>query len=364
MRILQIIETGGPGGAETIFAGLADSLVKRGHTVTCMTGEGSWLPHEMTRRALPASLIENRGALDLALLSRMRQTLRQQRIELVHAHLFDGALYAAIAARLEGVPCVATLHGQVDVARHGLKAWVKQRVFAHAITCAVTVSASLQQDLRGALRLPDAKLRVIPNGIERQFRARVDDASDALTAPRLVAVGNIRQPKDYPTLIEALGIIRATFPDVHLDIAGEPDRDGLFVALKAHVAARQLESHVTFHGFLADPAPLLARADCYVLSSSREGFSLTTIEAMLAGVPVVATRSGGPQEILRDGETGLLTPVGDPVALAAAVLRMLQDRTLAMQCRLSAQTDAASRYAMSGMVTAYEQLYGELLANG
>jgi glycosyltransferase involved in cell wall biosynthesis len=118
---------------------------------------------------------------------------------------------------------------------------------------------------------------------------------------------------------------------------------------------------VTFHGFVADPTPLLTQADAFVLASSQEGFSLATIEAMQAGVPVVATRSGGPEEILRHGETGLLVPVNDAAALADAIGLVLHDPALAERLTAAAREDAVRRFSLDAMVSAYEQLYRQLL---
>lgn len=364
MRILQLIETGGPGGAETVFATLSSGLVDRGHAVTALVGDGSWLPAEMARRAVPTSLLRRGGAFDRPLLAQIRRTIREGDIDVVHAHLFEGAVYASLAARLEGVPSVTTLHGQVDVQRGGARARVKQWLLSRATTRVVCVSAALRQDLQHVLRLAPSRVRVIPNGVT----VRAPSASRA-PHPRLqaqgtrhvLAIGNIRQPKDYPTLLAAFAILREQAVDAHLHIAGEPDTAGLYASLQRQVQASGLTSHVTFHGFVSDPAPLLSQADCFVLSSSKEGFSLATIEAMLAGVCVVATRSGGPEEILRDGETGVLVPVGDPVSLASAVRRVLEDDALSARLATCAYTDASARFSIDRMVSDYEALYREVL---
>jgi len=363
VRVLQVIETGGPGGAETVFASLASGLNERGHEVWCVIAAGSWLPQELMRRGIEATIMHSGGSLDSVLLSQLRRMIRDHRIELVHAHLFEGSLYASLAARLEGIPCVTTLHGQADVGREGWKAWVKRTMFARAVSCVVAVSDALRHELQSSLPIPASRFRTIVNGVDREpVHLSGQTTRGESTAPRLIAIGNIRQPKDYPTLLDALAIVRNTLPAVHLDIAGEPDRDGLDKQLRAKVERLHLHDHVTFHGFVADPAPLLARAHCFVLSSSREGFSLATIEAMLAGIPVVATRSGGPQEILRDGETGLLVPTDNAAALADAIVRMLSDAPLAQRCREQAVADAARRFTLPAMVTSYEHLYTELLA--
>jgi len=181
------------------------------------------------------------------------------------------------------------------------------------------------------------------------------------STPRLIAIGNIRKPKDYPTLLAALARLQRQFPGVQLDIVGQRDRDGLYEALQEQVIALGLSEAVMFHGFVTDPTSLLVAADCFVLASSEEGFSLATIEAMLVGVPVVATRSGGPQEILRDGETNVLVPVRDPDALADGLVRVLGgERHEIERMVAAARSDAALRYSEQAMVQRYEELYREV----
>ncbi len=300
------------------------------------------------------------ASIDLALLQFLRTQIRASDAQVVHAHLFEGALYAALASRLEGVPCVATLHGQVDVARGGLKSRLKQRLFRSAVRHVVAVSEVLRRDLQSSLAIPAERFSVIPNGVPvSDARA---DRDDAPSRPRrIIAIGNIRRPKDYPTLLDALALVRERVPDVHLDIAGQPDRDGLHESLQEQARTLHLDEHVTFHGFVSDPTELLRRADCFVLSSSQEGFSLATIEAMLAGVPVVATRSGGPEEILEHEVTGLLVPVRNAQELCAGICRiLLDDQQLARRMAGNAAVVARERFSESAMVQAYETLYQEL----
>jgi glycosyltransferase involved in cell wall biosynthesis len=364
LRLLQIIETGGPGGAETVFLSLVQGLLDRGSDVECIVGHGSWLPQELERRGIRASLLTTSGSLDRGLLASLRRAIRLNAVDLVHAHLFEGALYASLAARLEGVPCVVTLHGQSDLGGLGLKASVKRLLFSLLASRVVSVSGALDRELAQALSMPSSRRRVITNGVRRQLPINnVKGEAGTNRSPRLVAIGNIRKPKDYPSLLSAISLVKQTHKTVHLDIAGEPDQDGLFESLAEQVSELSIQSNVTFHGFVADTSTLLAAADCFVLSSTQEGFSLATIEAMLAGVPVVATRSGGPEGIIRHEESGLLVPSSSPKALADAIVRILDDRLLATRCRETALAEAEGRYTLAAMVTSYENLYEELLAD-
>lgn len=361
MRILQFIETGGPGGAETVFSQLSSGLSSRGHHVACITGNGNWLPAEIERRGLQLELRNYGGSFDTQLLRQIRARIRRDRIDVVHAHLFSAAAYAALAAKLSGVPCIVTLHGQVDV-KHGSRTTrIKAAIIRRCARYVVAVSAALRDDLQDALRIPIDRFRVIYNGLERETGSnKFPDRQPHNSAGfRLVALGNIRPSKGYVDLLNALAILARSSPDFHLDILGQPDSNGLYESLLRQSQTLGLQERITFHGFVSNPAPFLNSADCFVLPSSTEGFSLATVEAMLAGVPVVATRSGGPQEIVREEETGILVEPRNPEQLAAAILRVMNDSAMARRFAQAAYNDANEKFSIGRMIDSYEQLYRE-----
>jgi glycosyltransferase involved in cell wall biosynthesis len=322
-----------------------------------MVCDGSWLPATLNERGLPTELMRLSGAFDLTLLRCLRKAIRRERIEVVHAHLFDGAVYAAIAARMEGIPCVVTLHGQVDIKRTGWRLRIKRYLLNANARHITTVSDVLRHELAPALGVPTSRLVVVPNGIPLQPSHLLPSRTRDGRTQRIVAIGNIRRPKNYPLLLEATAIVRRTHRAATLHIAGQEDKEGLMEQLRARADKADLANHVHFHGFVDDPQPLLSSADVFVLASTKEGFSLATIEAMLAGIPVVATRSGGPEEIVRDGETGLLVPVNDAEALAAAITSVLDDRARADSLAEAAIHDAHGRFSMPVMIERYEALY-------
>ncbi len=365
MRILQVIETGGPGGAETVFAQLATGLVQRGHAVQCIIRTGSWLPSELERRGMVPVFMRGGGAFDVTLLRQLIGLIRGRGVDIVHAHLFDGAAYATLAAVLCGVPCLVTLHGQVDIHRRNVASWLKAALIRRGATATVTVSAALRDALQPVLRIPAGRIEVIHNGIEALSLADEPPVGSRTRTPnepfRLVAVGNIRPAKDYPMLLRAMAVLRGRGVAVHLDVLGQADGHGLYEQLLALVTELGLTRCVAFHGFVSDPAPWLTRAQAFVLASSQEGFSLATIEAMLAGIPVVATRSGGPQEIVDHDVTGLLVPPQDPEALANAIARLAGNASLAQTLAQSAWQSARHRFSVGAMVDRYEALYRRMM---
>ena len=232
-------------------------------------------------------------------------------------------------------------------------------------TVVTTVSEALRRDVSNALRIRPAKLIVVHNGvqpptIESDLGLSANNQS-VLDSKRVVAVGNIRVPKNYPLLLEAFALVRREFTQATLHIVGQQDQHGLYESLQSRAEQPDLAGSVVFHGYVPNPEEIVRRASAFVLASTQEGFSLATIEAMLMGVPVLTTRSGGPEEIVRDGETGLLVPVNDSLALATSLVRLLKDRDFALTLAASAQSDARTRFSIDAMVANFLGLYREAM---
>jgi glycosyltransferase involved in cell wall biosynthesis len=174
------------------------------------------------------------------------------------------------------------------------------------------------------------------------------------------AVGNLRPAKDYGTLLKAAAIVRKSGCPVRIAIIGEGHgqlRDELLTLKRA----LGLDETVSFLGFRSDVPRLLCALDAFVSSSSSEGFSLSTVEALWLGKPVVVTKSGGPEEIVRHERTGLLVPPRDPAALADGILRLYRNPGLAKAMSATGARDVQALFSMARMIEAYEEVYQEAL---
>lgn len=363
--ILHVIESRGPGGAETILV----ELVARGarRSIASIPSHEGWLARALPResqRTVPPTPSDRSGLVDLPYARALRALIHAERPALVHAHSFDTALYTALATRRTGVPFIATFHGAKDVIRSGLRSRLKWLLIGRA-GALVCVSQSLAELASSVPGFPARRLRAILNGANlapftgrsnRDLRERLGIADSTVL---IGALGNVRGPKGYPVLLEAIALLRASGIDVHLTIAGD-DRGALADELRAKRATLGLDAHVSFLSFVDDPAPYLEGLDLFVLSSTSEGFSLSTVQAMAAARPIVATRSGGPEELLRDGETGLLVPTDSPQVLAEALARLAHDADLGARLGAAARLRALDTFSVEAMVRQYEGLYDEL----
>ena len=225
-----MIDSGGPGGAETVLSALVSRLdTRRFSSLAILPSDSGWLaqqiPSPRLRIATP-SAGGRFGPIDVAYLAILRRHLTVERPHLVHAHSFDTTFYASLAVRGTASRLISTFHGASDVRRLGWRNRLKWFAMSRA-QAVVCVSRSLAIIAGDMPAIPTRKLRVIHNGIDltrfspspsADLRRRLAlDASTAL----LGAVGNVRAPKGYDVLLQAIFILRTRGVDIHLAIAGE-----------------------------------------------------------------------------------------------------------------------------------------------
>jgi glycosyltransferase involved in cell wall biosynthesis len=221
-----------------------------------------------------------------------------------------------------------------------------------AYRCATKVVANSPAARRMLERegVAPASIAVIPNGVDLAAFARDKPAS---TVRRFITVANLRAEKNHETLLAAAAALQRVYSDVEFQIVGDgPRRQQL-----EQLAHDRGLSRVTFLGHREDVAALLAAADAFVLPSRSEAFPNGALEAMAAGLPVVASAVGGLLDLLEDGRTGLLVPPGDPEALAAALRSLIDAPERAAAIGRAARADVQQRYSFDRMVSSFEQLY-------
>jgi glycosyltransferase involved in cell wall biosynthesis len=360
--VLHVIDTTGPGGAETVFVELAAGLDRsRYRSLALIRGPG-WVASALRDRDVPAVVLDCKGSFNIGYLLRLMALIRRERVDVIQAHLFGSSVYCALAGALLRRPVIATFHGSVDIGQTERFLAAKFAILRLGAQRIVTVSKALARELATRSSLGIERMDIIHNGIatagfdgQRSRRLRQELAvPDA--AVLIGALGNIRPAKDYPGLLDAFAQVVARQPDARLVIAGE-GKGRLAAELEARRARLNLVRHVHFLGFCDDPGEYLRNLDIFVLGSATEGFSIATIQAMAAGVPVVVTSSGGPQEIISTGDDGLLVPPGAPDQLAAALLQLIAAPDERQRMARAAKITVKRRFDVQTMVEAYQALY-------
>jgi glycosyltransferase involved in cell wall biosynthesis len=369
-RVLHLIDSWGAGGAETVFADLASGLdPARFTSLAAVPRSTGWLHEELVRRGIAPAILPSGGAFDLRHLWRLVGLIRRERADVLQAHTLSTGVYAGAAGLVCRVPVVATFHGFVDLARTDARRAVKLRALRAGVDRVVCVSAALRQALLEESPLDPGQVAVIFNGVDTNrfrpgrnaaLRRELGVADDEFLVG---AVGNVRPAKGYEVLLDAAVLLRQAGVRCRLVIAGIA-RGPLFAEMEARHAALGLGDLVRFVGFRDDVDEFYRALDLYLLTSHSEGFSLSTVQALATGLPAVATRCGGPEEIMTDGVDGVLVPAGSPAAIAEAVAALAGDAARRASLGAAARVTAESRFSTRAMLAQYEALYEDLAPAG
>ena len=364
ISILHVIDTGGPGGAETVFLQTTTGLDPDRFRSTPVIGHEGWLSSQLDVRGVAPEIAPAKGSFNARYLWQLTRIAHRHRVNVIVAHLYGSAVYSSILGRLLAIPIVSVLHGQTDISRADRFASWKATIVRNGSHRVVFVSDRLREELGRRLALAPSQCVTIPNGVDtavfrplpdRTLRSELGLPSDAVL---IGAIGNVRAPKAYDVLLRAARVLVDRVPRAHLVIAGD-DANALGRELVELRDALGLQPHVTFMGLRNDVARILNNLDVYVLSSNTEGFSIACIEAMACGVPVVATRSGGPEEILA-GDTGVLVRANDPVAIARAVESILTSTEFASRLVATALDRVHQEYSLGSMLARYEKVLSDV----
>jgi glycosyltransferase involved in cell wall biosynthesis len=359
-RLLMLITLSELGGAQTAVALLLPGLV--GQFEVTLAAQGSGPLHDAAEAA-GARYVELRHVRrpidpwhDALALVELIRLCRKVRPHIVHAHSSKMGVLGRLAAWLARVPVrVLTVHGWSFAAYNGLARsvflWI-ERLMRPLTTMVVCVAEATRQEGLAAGTCDPQRTVVIHNAVAvRTFRP----TSRRGGTVEVVGVGRFAYPKDFTTLLDALTLVAAP---CRVRLAG----DGPALPTVASALARNGLSHrVELLGARADVPNLLARSEVFVLSSRSEGFPVSVLEAMAAGLPVVATDVGGVREAVEDGETGFLVPAADSEALAGALERLLVDGELRRRLGAAGRARALSRFDVSHYRAAYGELYWQRL---
>ena len=371
INILHIIESGGPGGAETVLLNMVNNLDRERYHSTVVLLRTGWLHQKLRENGVSTVLLNSARSYDLGLLFKLWRKIKERRIDLIHSHLPDVNLYSCLAGFAAGVPIVTTYHGRAPNLQRSISIVnLKYSLIRRFSTKIVAVSDWLKNDLAQRARFPLPRLKTIYNGVDwkrfgHPFDPKAKRKELKINSDEKVVgmVANLRPAKGYEYFIRAAAIIAESIPGVRFLIIGE-EENRLKKRIIKEVDALGLRDKVILLGFREDVPELLRILDVFALSSVSEGLSIATIEAMAAGVPVVVTKSGGPQEVVMHGRTGFLVPPRDEKRLAEKLLLLLRNKKLAASLGRKAQVQVRTKFGIDRMIRDYQALYQECLNNG
>lgn len=362
-RLLHTIETGNPGGAENMMLSLVDNLPMERFRSRFMLVKSGWLHEQVKKRGLAVDLVRLRSLVDIRFVFRLVGICRRHRTQIVHSHEFYTNTLGALAAKLFGCAHVAVIHGNLDYLRP-----LHRRLFYRAGLALgskfVTVSYALQEDLARRLRVPRPRILVIHNGVpvsplpDRKKRAEARRLLGIGESPSVAIIGSLYQVKGHHVLLDAMPELLLAVPDLKCLFIGR----GVRANTKAlREKAAPFGDAVIFYGYRDRVDELLPGIDVLALPSDYEGLSLSLCEAMIMGIPAVATRVGGNPEVISDGRDGFLVPPRDPKKLAEKLCLLLTDPVLRRQMGRSARTTIIEGFSIDQMIRNYTSLYEEIL---
>jgi glycosyltransferase involved in cell wall biosynthesis len=363
--VMHLIDTGGPGGAETVFSQLASAVGKGKVRPLAVVPREHWLSGQLRSVGLEPTILNARGSLNYSYFSVLAKMVRQQQVQLIHTHLLGSAVYGALVGLITRVPVISVFHGPTDLRQVGRFAGAKRWLINHGCSAIVAVSSSTH-DALVQFGMPAERITLIQNGIDTELyhpgsatdlRHELGLGNDDLL---IAAVGNIRVPKAYDVLLKSAASVLAQVPRACFAVIGEGDEKQLAPLLELR-RSLGIEARFHFLGFRKSTASLFQNVDVFVSSSRTEGLSLSFLEAMATGRAIVATRSGGAQEALVDRQSGLLVPTEDPPALAHALIEILSSPGLRIRLGAAARERVVRDFSLQGCVAKYQALYDRLI---
>lgn len=358
-------------GAEVLAADLARKLGGRYRFVfLCLDGVGP-LGEELAAEGLPVIDLKRRPGLDRSAARRLRGSVREYEIGLLHAHQYTPFFYAALSRRFAwSPPILFTEHGRHYPDSRKLKRVLANRWLLKHTDRVTAVGRFVKRALVANEGIAEDRIEVIHNGIDpddfpitnsdSRARARELLGIDP-SCPLIMQVARFHPVKDHETAIRAFARVIEQVADAKLCLIGEGAERRAIEALSTELG---IHDHVDFLGVRSDVAGLLPAADIFMLSSLSEGVSVTLLEAMATGLPIAATDVGGNGEVVEHGKTGLLSPRGDDRALADHLTGLLQNPAKRRAFGEAGRAKLLDGFTQDRMHRGYAELYGRMLETG
>lgn len=367
-HIVQIIDSLQVGGAQKLLVTMAEVLQSHRFRLTIITLDGRPSPIQDRLEALSVPVVHISGHKALfnpKRLWRIFHFLRRERFDVIHTHLTHANILGTVAGRLAGTPVVASLHNtRLDRRQHSaVKEMLEIAALRYGACRVIAVGYVVKEAYRHRLR--GKAIDVVANAVSPvSALAPIDRAAirSQLVGdperPLIIAVGRLTVQKGYPDLLAALDRLRLTYPAVALIIAGE---GRLKSKLQQQITAMGLTDHVLLLGQRDDVPRLLAASDIYVSASLWEGLPVATLEAMAAGLPVVATDVGEVSRMVVAG-AGTIVPPQAPAALVEAIAPLLDSPRKRQLLGAMAKAHVSHHYDANRWVhqllTLYSRLHG------
>lgn len=362
--VLQVVLSLATGGTERLVVDICTRLQPRFQMAVCCLDESGRLGDELTNRGIEVVALRRAPGFHPSLGHRIARLAARRRAAVVHCHHYSPFVYGRVATLLtRHLKLVFTEHGRLSDGPPSRKRRLVNPVLGRLPGSIYSVSSALR-DSMVAEGFPSGRIEVIHNGVDPGPRPTDADRRAARAALGIVGdtfvvgtVGRLDPVKHLGDLIDAFARLRLKVADSFLLVIGDGEQ-------RRHLETRAQQLGVAqavhFLGDRSDVRRLLPAFDVFVNSSISEGVSLTILEAMATGLPVVATAVGGTPEVVTDRITGILVPARDPAALTSALVGLKASPERRQALGGAARRTVETRFTIDGMVERYAQIYSRL----
>ncbi len=361
LKILHTEWSDGMGGQEKRVLYECKGLLERGHSVTLVCRENSRIKEKAIELGIEVITLPLRKPYDIKSIIKLAKILKQRKIDIINTHSGIDSWIGAIAGKIAGVKAIVrTRHLELPLRRNIFN-------FIHYFfNLFISCGNNIRKFLIEKCGFPPEKVINIPTGVESKFFKIERDKELKKyfgldqNQPIIINVGILRAMKNHELTIEAFYKVLKDFPMARLFIVGDGPRKNF---LEKYVKKLKLENFVIFTGFQEDITPFLAMADVFVLSSRyAEGLPQAVLQAMAAGVPVVATSVGGVPEVLKHEITGLLSKSNEADELAENIIKIIKNPALGEKMAENAKKEIKEKYSLAAMLDKIESVYMELVS--
>lgn len=365
VNVLYVIWSLSLGGAERVVINLAKGLDKsKFNPIVCCLNDKGAFAHELEAEGIEVIALHKRGKFDFSILHSLFSIFKQRGIHIAHTHLWGANFWGRIAAKRACVPVIIAHEHGIEAWRNAAHALFDKILYRHTDRV-ILVSQASQKLFLSKIKSDSFKCRVIYNGVDTEkFNGYINPVEARMRLGlsqedyAIASIGRLVTEKGHEYLFEAIKLMILKYPSLKVLVAGDgPEKQRLIHKVK-HLG---VQKNIIFLGARNDIAEILSASDLFVLSSTKEAFPISILEAMAVGRPVVATDVGGVSELISNEKTGFVVPPRNSQALADAIAKLVNNKNAAAEMAEAGKRRIKESFTLRQWLGNIENLYTDLL---
>lgn len=359
MTIMQFMPEFGLAGAETMCENLTYELINKGHKVIVVSlyDYHSPITQRIEEHNIPLLYLGKKPGLDLSIIKKIRNVIEQYQPDILHTHryLLKYVALASVGLPVKGI--VHTVHNIAQKENNAIDRNINKFFFSFKKIIPVALSNQIKSTILDVYNIEESNIPVIFNGVPLldNISSRTYENGKHI---RLIHVGRFTDVKNHLALLQAITELHALEPNIILDLYGAGE---LKAEIDSFIAEHQASDYIFDNGLTDNIREKLNESDIFILPSKYEGMPMTIIEAMGAGLPIIASRVGGIPDMIDDGVDGILCEL-DKESIKTSLLKVIHDKDLRMKIGSNA-LGKAEKFSAKHMADSYEKLYSTFSNN-